>query len=231
MSRSPLFHDRHDAGTQLAQAIRAELAEFGAIARPIVYALPRGGLPIAEPIAQALDCPRDVIVAKKVTRPENPELAIGAVTADGHNLRSRQEAFTLWQNGSWRTALQQAQAKAKAQLEQFAALRPQVDPQGAIVILADDGIATGMTIAVAARALRNKQPAALLICAPVAPQKMIGLLKQWGDRVVVLAAPAYFASVSRFYEEFPQVSMEEAIDCLKRRNSYLSSPDHRSTTL
>ncbi len=219
MGQSPLFHDRHAAGVQLAQMVCAELKQLGSSALPIVYALPRGGLPVALPIAQALNCPLDVMVAKKVTRPENPELAIGAVTADGHILRSRQEAFTLWQDGSWRTALQQAQAKAKEQLEQFAALRPPVNPEGAIVVLVDDGIATGMTMAIAARALRSKQPAYLLLCAPVAPLKMIDLLQQWSDRVIVLTAPATFSSVSRFYVEFPQVSMEEAIDCLVRQNA------------
>ena len=208
---------------QLAHAVRAELDKLGSFARPIVYALPRGGLPVAAPIAQALHCPLDVIVAKKVTRPENPELAIGAVTADGHVLRSRQEAFTLWPSGSWRTALSEAQAKAKDQLEQFAPVRPQLDPQGAIAILVDDGIATGLTIAVAARALRHKHPAALLICAPVAPQRIANLLQRWGDRVVVLTAPGQFSSVSRFYEAFPQVSMEEAIECLMRQNAGLST--------
>lgn len=208
---------------QLAQLVCAEVDKLGSLARPIVYALPRGGLPVAAPIAQALHCPLDVIIAKKVTRPENPELAIGAVTADGHILRSRQEAFTLWPSGSWRTALGEAQAKAKDQLEQFAPVRPQLEARGAIAILVDDGIATGLTIAVAARALRHKHPAALLICAPVAPQRIASLLQRWGDRVVVLATPSQFSSVSRFYAAFPQVSMAEAIDCLTRQNAGLSA--------
>lgn len=224
MARSLRFDDRHQAGIQLAQAVCAELDKLNLAAPPIVYALPRGGLPVAVPIAQALNCPLDVIIAKKVTRPENPELAIGAVTADGHILRSRQEAFTLWPSGSWRTALSEAEAKAKDQLEQFAPIRPQLDPQGAIAILVDDGIATGLTIAVAARALRHKHPAALLICAPVAPVRIISLLERWGDRVVVLTAPTQFNSVSRFYEAFPQVSMEEAIACLTSQNAGRSAP-------
>jgi predicted phosphoribosyltransferase len=219
MADLPLFRDREDAGNQLAQAVHQELTSgLFAMARVIVYALPRGGLPVAEPIAERLDCPLDVIVAKKVTRPDNPELAIGAVTADGHVMRSRQEAFTRWQFGSWRTALQQAQEKANGQMQQLAPNRPQVDPHGAVVLLVDDGIATGMTMAVAARALRNRQPAQLLICAPIAPQRLLSLLRQWSDRVIVLETPEPFVSVSRFYAEFPQVTMEEAIACLQRRN-------------
>jgi putative phosphoribosyl transferase len=215
MSHLPLFRDRKDAGQQLAQAVRSTLAELNLSVDPIVYALPRGGLPVAEPVAQLLNCPLDVIVAKKVTRPDNPELAIGAVTADGHVMRSRHEAFTLWQSGSWRTALEQAQLKAQTQLTQLAPSRPQTDPQGAVVVLIDDGIATGMTMAVAARALYAKRPAYLLICAPVAPQRLLTLLKQWSDRVVVLETPAAFVSVSRFYQDFPQVTMAEAIACLE----------------
>ena len=215
----PLFHDRQDAGNQLTQAVCAEVAKLDLIQpRFVVYALPRGGLPVAVPIAQLMQCPLDIIVAKKVTRPDNPELAIGAVTADGHVIRSRQEAFTLWSTGSWRIALQQAQEKAQAQLAQFAAYRPNVSPEGAVVILVDDGIATGMTIAVAARALRAKRPALVLLCAPVAPERLLKSLVQWGDRVVVLAMPATFASVSRFYAKFPQIEMVEAIDFLLNAN-------------
>ncbi|MBD2460061.1 phosphoribosyltransferase [Oscillatoria sp. FACHB-1407] len=221
MAEFPLFHDRHDAGHQLAQAVLAELASLGRIqasAQPIVYALPKGGLPIAEPLAQLLHCPLDVVVAKKVTRPENPELAIGAVTADGHVIRSRQECFMQLDNGTWRSALQQAQTKAQEQLTQFESVRPQVKPQGAIAILVDDGIATGMTMAVAARALRAKRPARILICAPVAPKHMVQSLEHWGDRVIILASPESFFSVSRFYGEFHQVEMEEALECMKRGN-------------
>jgi putative phosphoribosyl transferase len=219
MAHSPLFHDRRDAGNQLAQSVRIELAKLDLTqTKPIVYALPRGGLPVAEPIARLLDCPLDVLVAKKVTRPNNPELAIGAVTADGYVMRSRQEAFTPGNIGSWRTALQQAQEKAQTQLQQFEPYRPSVSPSGSIAILVDDGIATGMTMAVAARALDAKSPTQILLCAPVAPERLLDLLHQWSDRVIILSVPQSFLSVSRFYEEFPQVSMDEAIACLKRQN-------------
>lgn len=223
MSHLPLFRDRKDAGQQLAQAVQSTLAELDLDAAPIVYALPRGGLPVAAPVAQLLNCPLDVIVSKKVTRPDNPELAIGAVTANGHVMRSRHEAFTLWKSGSWRTALEQAQIKAQTQLSQLNPSRPQTNPQGAIVVLIDDGIATGMTMAVAARALYAKRPACLLICAPVAPQRLLTLLKQWSDRVVVIETPASFISVSRFYQDFPQVTMAEAIACLEEYKAQRNS--------
>jgi putative phosphoribosyl transferase len=220
MPQIPLFRDRQEAGEKLAQAVLQEIEQLDLLppVRAIVYALPRGGLPVAAPVARSLNCPLDVIVAKKVTRPENPELAIGAVTADGQVIRSRQGTFIQPRGGSWRLAMQEAQAKAQEQLEQFAASRPQVDPKGAIAVLVDDGIATGMTMAVAARALRAKRPAKILICAPVAPLGLVSLLKHWGDRIIVLAAPQTFLSVSRFYAEFPQVEMEEALACLARQN-------------
>jgi len=220
MPHIPLFRDRQEAGEKLAQAVLQEVGKLDLLtpANPIVYALPKGGLPVAEPVARSLNCPLDLVIAKKVTRPDNPELAIGAVTSDGHVIRSRQNAFIQPRGGSWRLALQEAQAKAQEQLEQFAASRPQLDPKGAIAILVDDGIATGMTMAVAARALRTKHPVKIFICAPVAPLGLISLLKNWGDRVIVLAAPDTFLSVSRFYADFPQVEMEEALACLARRN-------------
>jgi predicted phosphoribosyltransferase len=229
MSYLPLFRDRHDAGLQLAQAVLTEIVKLDLNSgnrQPIVYALPRGGIPIAEPLAQRLNCPIDLIVAKKVTRPDNPELAIGAVTADGHILRSRQAYFTLRNFGCWRTALEEAHRKAQTLMKEFAPYCPAINPEGKLAILVDDGIATGMTMAVAARALRAKHPALIYICAPVAPQHMVKVMQYWGDRVICLATPESFLSVSRFYAEFPQVEMSEAIAYLQRQNLHY---DSRST--
>jgi putative phosphoribosyl transferase len=220
MPQPQLFSNRRDAGHQLAQAILTELSQFNLsdYPSPIIYALPKGGLPIAEPIAQILGCPVDLVVAKKITHPTNPELAIGAVTADGHLIRSRQEWVLPWSHGAWRSALEQARSQAEVQLADFAAYRPQVDPHGKLVLIVDDGIATGMTTAVAVRTLRRQNPAQIFICAPVAPKVRVTMLEHWSDRVIVLATPDSFLSVSRFYEEFHQVEMEEAIACLQRCN-------------
>lgn len=203
-----LFDDRADAGRQLAQLVLNEVQSLDAPC--VVYALPRGGVGIGAAIAQALHCPLDILVAKKITRPQDPELAIGAVTADGQVLRSLNVGPSDWQE-----ALERAQAKAKEQLEQFRD-RPNVIATDKIAILVDDGIATGMTISVAAKALREQQPQEIWICAPVAPAELIERLYEYGDRVLVLATPEPFFSVSRFYRSFPQVELETAISDLKR---------------
>jgi putative phosphoribosyl transferase len=208
-----LFTDRHAAGEQLAQAVVQEAQSVSPSYPMIVYALPRGGLPVALPIAQSLNCPLDVLVAKKIVRPNDPELAIGAVTADGHVLRTASRLSIYPEE--WQEAVELAQAKAKQQLEQFAE-RPNLSAEGAIALLVDDGIATGMTIAVAAKALREQNPQEIWICAPVAPAALVDTLQQWCDRVIVLATPDRFLSVSRFYQSFPQVSTEEALSYLKK---------------
>jgi putative phosphoribosyl transferase len=226
MSSAPLFSDRSHAGEQLAQSIFRQLSELqaaGISAPPSIYALPRGGIPVATPVARLLNCPLDILVAKKITRPQNPELAIGAVTADGHVLWSEPKQSRKQQESLREEALRQAQAKALGQLSQLASSCPQFKPEGTIAILIDDGIATGMTIAVAAQALRSYHPAQVWICAPVAPEGLMPWLQQWGDRVIVLDTPHQFMSVSRFYTEFPQVEMATAIADLQQHNLKLLS--------
>lgn len=214
------FANRQEAGERLAEAVLQSLIEQP-IADPlpfIVYALPRGGLAVAAPVAEKLGCPLDVIVAKKITRPDNRELAIGAVTSDGHTLwlprpRSPREPAYLYE-----MALHEAREKAYSQWQQFAPSRPAVEPQGAIALIVDDGIATGMTMAVAVQALRAQQPAQVWIGIPVAPPEILPQLHEWADRVIVLATPSPFYSVSRFYRAFDQVETEDAIACLQTVN-------------
>lgn len=231
MLPSPLFRDRQAAGQELALAVLEEFTqlkttatELGwqnlATAHPIVYGLPRGGLPVAAPIAEKLNCPLDIVIAKKITRPEDPELAIGAVAATGEVLWAPPHPWHSHRTKTDQAALQTTLAKAQLQLTQFAPARPVVQSQGAIAILVDDGIATGMTIAVAAQALRQQHPAQIWICAPVAPLELVDWLYQWSDRLILLATPADFSSVSRFYQDFPQVELDEALACLQNQPSW-----------
>jgi putative phosphoribosyl transferase len=186
MTDAPLFSDRTQAGKKLAQVIQSYLqkqfTEFGVNPVPIVYALPRGGLPVAAPIADSLGCPLTVVVAKKISHPKNSELAIGAVTASGKVLWAEQKMFRFRPNLSQRQeAMGIAIAKAKSLESQFLPFCPAVNPKGATLILVDDGIATGMTIAVAAMALKNLAPSEIIICSPVAPANLIPWLENCGD--------------------------------------------------
>lgn len=222
MPQNPLFDNRIQAGEKLAQKIHDILTQqaidSGVKPVPIVCALPRGGLPIAAPIARLLECPLTIEVAKKISHPENPELAIGAVTASGHVLweqRKPRNTRSL-HNSQWReAALNAAIDQAKSLQTQLNPACPEIVAPGATLILVDDGIATGMTIAVAAKSLRALSPAEVWLCAPVAPLHLIPWLNQWGDRVVVLATPEHFISVSNFYSEFPQVETSEAMKYLQ----------------
>lgn len=207
-----LFADRTAAGTALAAAVQTE-AQAWPEAQFVVYALPRGGVPIGAPIARALNCPLEVVIAKKITRPDNPELAIGAVTADNQALWLHPADSSPHLRPWHLVALQQAQAKAQAQLAEFAPYT-QLPATGAIALLVDDGIATGMTVAVAAKALRARRPRALWICVPVAPSQLMPALHTWCDRLIVLATPDPFLSVSRFYQTFDQVETAAALACL-----------------
>ncbi|MBW4578415.1 MAG: phosphoribosyltransferase [Tildeniella nuda ZEHNDER 1965/U140] len=228
----PYFADRHEAGEKLAQAVLQRASQHPELetARFVVYALPKGGLPIAAPIAALLGCPLDVIVAKKITRPDNVELAIGAVTADGYvvwdahrrstsilpsYIGSDASKATLAPANQYHAALQEALCHAQAQLAELSPDSPRFSPQGAIALLVDDGIATGMTIAAAVQAVRSQQPDQIWLCAPVAPLELLPLLRSYGDRVIVLATPHPFYSVSRFYKAFPQVTMTEAATYLQ----------------
>jgi len=223
MFSNPFFDDRADAGEKLAEAVADELGKLNLTAqeaiKPIVYALPRGGLPVAVPVARRLGCALDVVVAKKITRPDNLELAIGAATADGHVIWQKQKQHNLRLQKS---ALDRAQNNAQSLLADLASGRPNVSAAGALAILVDDGIATGMTVAVAAKALLSQQPAALWICAPVAPHDLMGFLAKMGDKAIILETPDPFYSVSRFYAQFPQVETAEALRCLLQQTEWRS---------
>ncbi|MDY7020922.1 MAG: phosphoribosyltransferase family protein [Cyanobacteriota bacterium] len=226
MYSTPPFHDRTQAGLELAEAIAEQLDRCPPklYSHIIVYALPRGGLPVAEPVARRLNCPLGAIVAKKITHPDNPELALGAVTAEGYVLWSPKRRPTDFQ--LQQMLLHQAHSKALDQFAQIAYNCSNVDPQNALAIVVDDGIATGLTMAVAVKSLKSKNPSEIWIGVPVAPLDLQDTLNQWCDRLIILNTPQIFFSVSRFYQEFPQVETQIAIAHLQRQQDWLEINEH-----
>jgi len=217
VSEATLYQDRFNAGEQLAQQLATALAETKFPIR--VYALPRGGIPVAVPIAQQFQCPLNVLAAKKIALPPNAELALGAVTPDGTTVWAQSPPVKRKNQQELEQARDQALASAIAQQEEFNPHCPAASVENAIVILVDDGIATGMTMMTAEEALRKQQPAQIWVAAPVAPAEIEQQFQTSCDRAVILQTPDPFVSVGRFYANFPQVSTEQAI-------AYLTGDSH-----
>lgn len=205
------FTDRTDAGRKLA----AELARRS-WTDPVVLALPRGGLPVAAEVAAALDAPLDVVVARKVGAPDQPELAVGAVTADGVYLL---DDATLTALGLRRPDVAQeitaATAEARRRQDRFGAADPP-PLTGRDVIIVDDGLATGMTALAAVHAVREREPRSVCLAVPVGSSAAVRRLEGAADAVVCLSQPPKFTAVGQWYRDFRQITDAE-VDSLVTR--------------
>lgn len=208
-----VFLDRSHAGRLLADRLK----EYRRTARGIVLGLPRGGIVPAVEIAEALELPVDVLISRKLRAPFNPELAIGAIAEGG--------APFLYEDSLQATgASQEYLAGEIAHQQNEIAHRRQLFRRGeelrlppkATVILVDDGIATGSTVIAAIHALRAQGAARIVLAAAVAPSETADRLRGMVDVLVLLATPAWFGAVSRFFERFEQVSDDEVRELLAR---------------
>ena len=211
-----MFKDRVEAGRKLAEA----LAALGTFENPIVLALPRGGVPVGYEIARRLKAPLDVIIVRKLGAPFNEEFAIGAlVEGDPERVVLNEEA--IWRLGVDKEYLDTVVAKERDELHRRQRLyrgsdTPLKDLAGKTVILVDDGIATGYTMKAALAAIREQNPAKIVVAVPVAPADVIPEMRRLADEVVVLDVPEPFWAVGAHYERFDQTSDEEVIDLLAR---------------
>lgn len=206
------FSDRTDAGRQLAQA----LARFKGKS-VYVYALPRGGVPVAAEIAAALDAPLDLLLVRKIGAPVQPELAIGAVVDGGAPIVVRNEEViqaTGTREDEFQAICKRELAEIERRRRKYLQGRPALDPEGRIAIVVDDGIATGATMRAALQATRKRKPRLLVLAVPVAAADSLDALREEVDEVVCLEVPRYFGALGAFYEDFRQLSDDDVIDAL-----------------
>jgi len=211
-----VFRDRRHAGELLARAL---IEKFnGNLINPVVVAIPRGGVVVAEPIAEALGAPIELIIPRKVGAPFNEEFAVGAVTEDGYLLLN--SSVPLERLGITKEYLER---KAKEELAEIERRRrkylfglKRVPLEGRDIILVDDGIATGLTVKAAISSLRRRNPNRIVLAVPVMPADKLSEFSELVDDLVVLYAPEFFQAVGQFYQDFSQTTDEEVIEILRK---------------
>jgi len=201
-----LFHDRPDAGRQLAEQLR----EYATRDDIVVLGLPRGGVPVAYEVASRLGAPLDIFLVRKLGVPGHAELAMGAIAPGGVQVLN----FDLIDELAIPLASVDAVAASERQeLERrdriFRGGRPLPELKGKTVILVDDGLATGATMEAAVTALRRMEPAQIMVAVPVGARETCERLARIADHVVCLATPAPFNAVGQWYEDFAQTTDEE----------------------
>jgi putative phosphoribosyl transferase len=211
-----LFADRVDAGKELAAAVKRELGERAISERPLVLAIPRGGVTIGLEVAMALNAEFDLVIPRKIGAEGNPEYAIGAVMHDGTAFLNP-EAVAL--TGASADYIQAEKTKemheAVRRLEAYRAGRKEPALSDRVVVVVDDGIATGATMTAALRWLRSRGAKMVVAAAPVAPASTVTELRQEADLVTCPQSPEPFHAIGEFYEDFGQVSDEDVKEMLK----------------
>lgn len=217
-----LFHDREEAARRLGERLEGYRGR-----NPLILAVPRGAVPMGRILADALEGELDVVLVHKLGAPGNPELAVGSVTEDGEVVVS---PFAE-EVGASRTFLEEEAAERLAELRErrrrYTPVREPADAAGRVVVVVDDGVATGATLLAALRGLRRRGPAELVAAMAVAPRDTLERIRREADRVVCLATPDPFFAVGEFFRSFPQVSDEEVVAILRRREEPAPSPAGR----
>jgi putative phosphoribosyl transferase len=207
-----LFRDRLSAGRVLADALLAFRGKD-----TVVVGLPRGGVPIARQVADALGAPLDVLLVRKLGSPRHPEFAVGAIGEEGVRFVDAESVRTMRLGEAELAAVEQRErSELDRRLGIYRSGRPRLDLRGKRVIVVDDGVATGATAAVACRVARVMGAAEVILAVPVAPADWEERLASEADVLVAVATPRDFWAVGQWYERFDQTSDAEVVAALDR---------------
>lgn len=216
------FQNRQEAGRKLAIALAAYAEE-----RPIILALPRGGVPVAYEIARALQAPLDVWVVRKLGVPWDPELGVGAISENGHvHLSHEMLAHVGLSEDQLQQMIEQQRAVLEDRVRRFRGDRPPPQLRDRPVILVDDGIATGGTVRAAILSIRAEAPKSIVLAVPVASADTIEALAAEVNRVIALAAPSDLYAISPWYEDFQETSDDEVVGLLDRAREAQIGSEH-----
>ncbi|MBU1034410.1 phosphoribosyltransferase [Patescibacteria group bacterium] len=199
-----LYKNREEAGTKLAERLK----NFSGKTDVLLYALPRGGVVVADEVAKALGIPLDVIVTRKIGAPSNEEYAIGALAETGE---------VVWNEAEYKAndpkkieeIVEAEKKEAKRRIDVYRKGRPSPSFEGRTVIIIDDGIATGLTMKAAVLVARHQKAAKIIVAVPHGAKESIAELRQDGVEVVALEEPEWYGAVGQFYSDFPQVEDKE----------------------
>lgn len=211
-----LFVDRSDAGRRLADRVAGYLRDRAVTERPLVLGLPRGGMVVAAEVARAVNGDLDVVVSRKIGFPGNPEFGIGAVAEHGPPTFATEVLRRAGLTESDLTdEVERQRAEVQRRVRRYRGTRPAPDVTGRVVVLVDDGLATGVTARAALADLRRRGPRHLVFAAPVCASDAIATLTD-ADGVVCLRAEDYFGSVGAWYIDFSQTTDDDVVDILQR---------------
>jgi len=217
------FRDRIEAGHQLAKALAGYKHQH-----PVVLALPRGGVPVAAEVATELDAPLDLVLVRKIGVPFQPELAMGAVV-DGRDPIVVRNEHVITLAGISEEDFADMRDRELAEIERRRKLylgdRPHPELKGHVVIVIDDGIATGATTRAALRAIRMREPHRLVLAVPVAPTSSLAELRDDADEIVCLEDYEQFGAIGYYYEDFRQISDAQVIELLARHPVKSGTPE------
>lgn len=209
-----MFRDRVDAGQQLART----LERFRSV-HPLVLGLPRGGVVVAAEIARKLGGDLDVLLVKKLRAPNNPELALGAVSEDGRTCLNAEIMQVVRPESEYVEAeTKERMAEMDDQRRRYRKVKPRAVATDRTVFLVDDGLATGATMIAAAQTIGLVYPRSVIVAVPVAPPDTLAYIQRLPqvDEVECLLTPTWFGGVGQFYDDFAQVEDDEVVDILRQ---------------